>query len=466
MLENVSDVWSRCLLQLEEVLRKKGKSREFSIYFTPIEPVKLENSCLTVRVPSPFYYEFLEENYLDELTQVLRKEIGPRANLKYEVIMPQSPLKSPVEFTFDSAQGVGMVQPQPSGEPSMLKIESNLQPDLNFDNFVEGPNNQTVVDAARVFATFRREDQQSYHTLVLYGGTGLGKTHLLHAIGLEVKRTLPTLSVMYVSATDFLSQFQQATKQKLIPAFVSFYQQVDLLLLDDVHLLSGMDGTQQIFINIYEKLRGRDGRIALSLNCEPRNLTGFRREVQSRICWGLMFQMIMPTYETRLEILRRKVRRDGYHGFPEEVFEYIARNVTFSVRELEGVLTSMLARSLLGEKETLSLDMARQLVDSIVQRDRNEELTVERILDTVCSHYHFDREQVCGKSRKREVVEARQMVCFLAKQLTSATYEQIGRVVGGKTHATVIYSCRAIENLMSTEERLRTDYRTLNEMLS
>ncbi len=471
MSEDVKELWGRCMAQLKLVLERKEKAKEFSTYFSPIEAIALEGSCLTVRVPSAFYYEFLEENYLTELSEVLRKELGPRASLKYEVVMapPRDFSKQPpaAGFTFDSAQGVSNPPPPPQTHKAKPPIiDSNLKAYLSFENFVEGNNNQTALNAARKLAAFNPADLRIYSTLMLYGGTGLGKTHLLHAIGLEVKRNFPSKTVIYVSATDFLTQYQHAAQTRKVQNFIAFYQQVDLLLLDDVHMLSDMDGTQKIFQNLFDKLMEQEKRIVLSINCKPQDLTGFRDEVLTRLRWGLMIEMLIPDYDTRLEILRRKAARDGSYNIPDEIFEYIAHSINFSVRELEGALNSLLARSLVKDKPPISLAMVKELVQNIVPLNEQTPCTVESIINTVASYYQIDREVICSKQRNRPVVEARHMVCYLARKLAGATCQNIGNALGGITHATVIYSCSSIENLLTTDTRLQNDYKELCDRLS
>lgn len=484
---SVTSCWSHCLHLLEKELTSLGKSEDYHHYFTPIVPVSLVDNCLTIRVPSHYYYEFLEENYLPILRKVISQVLGQQAKLQYDVVVQGTQVQPDYTVGMSSlpiaearsmqtlnlpplpVEDVGELNPYAIPAMQHRTIESHLNPIFNMDSFVVGECNEVGYKMACCMTDFNDENPL-YRALTLFGGTGVGKTHLMQAIGLEVKRNHPNKVVIYVSASEFMSQYQKATKNKEVPNFIGFYKSIDLLLIDDVHLLSGMHGTQKVFLDIYNKIieSNDNKRIVITINCSPKDLKGFSEQVSTRITWGLLAHMTMPDSETRLRILQRKAQRDGIESIPEEVFRYIAEHVCISVRELEGILKSLLAHSIVNKDHNNPeryMHIAHELVDSIVGQAPPLELTVEKIFQTVCEYYKLDPEFVSGATRVRPAVLARQVTHFLAKNHTSDTLQDIGRKVGGRSHSTVVHSYNTVKDQLEQDASLRNDIDELMRIL-
>jgi chromosomal replication initiator protein len=475
MSENLKEVWERCL----HIIRDNVSPQSYQTWFEPIRPVKLEKQVLTIQVPSQFFYEWLEEHYITLLKHTVKKELGPEGRLEYSIIMENSyHAQKPYTIKVPTSEQKAVRNPQvsmpldltsehpiknPFVIPGLKKvhIESNLNPNYAFDNFIEGDCNRLARSAG--YAVAQNPGGTSFNPLLIYGGTGLGKTHLAHAIGIEIKKNFPNKTVLYVPAEKFTTQFVDSIKNNTSSDFVNFYQLIDVLILDDVHILGGKEKTQDVFFHIFNHLHQSGKQIILTSDKPPVDLQGMEQRLLSRFKWGLSADLQVPELETRIAILQKKLYNDGIE-LPEEVVEYLAYSITTNVRELEGALISLIAQSSLNRKE-ITLDLARKMIDKFVKNNARE-ISIEYIQKMVCDYFDMPMDLMKSKSRKREVVQARQIAMYFAKAFTKSSLATIGAHCGGKDHATVLHACKTVNNLMETDKQFRAYVDDLEKKIS
>ena len=331
-----------------------------------------------------------------------------------------------------------------------LQIDPQLKPDNTFDNFIEGDCNRLARSAG--YAVARNPGGTAFNPLMIYGNSGLGKTHLGQAIGIEVKENMPDKVVLYVNANKFQTQFTEATRNNNRNDFLHFYQMIDVLILDDVHEFAGKEKTQETFFHIFNHLHQTGKQLILTSDKPPIELKGMEQRLLSRFKWGLTADLQTPDFETRMEILRRKVYNDGI-SLSDEVLEYIASHVNNNVRELEGALVSLLAQSMLNKRE-ITIDLTAKLINKLV-KNSHRELSIEYISKVVCDYFNMPVESLQTKTRKREIVQARQITMFFSKSLTKYSLASIGAQIGNKDHATVLHACKTVNNLKDTDKNFR-----------
>ncbi|HBS87140.1 MAG: chromosomal replication initiation protein DnaA [Bacteroidetes bacterium GWF2_38_335] len=457
-------VWNNCL----KIIKDNVPTISYRTWFEPIIPIKLENNVLTIQVPSPFFYEYLEEQYIDILRKTLRKELGSDAKLEYNVVMENNAFSNAKPVTVKiPANNKSDLKNKPVSVPLNLKensiknpfiipgikklhVDPQLNPDYSFSNFVEGECNRLARSAG--FAVANNPGGTAFNPLLLYGGSGLGKTHLAQAIGIEVKEKFSEKIVLYVNANKFTTQFVEAVRTENVNDFVHFYQMIDVLILDDVHEFAGKEKTQEIFFQIFNHLHQSKKQLILTSDKPPVELQGLEQRLLSRFKWGLSADLQIPDYETRIAILNKKIYNDGIE-MPSDVIEYIASHITNNVRELEGALISLLAQSTLNKKE-ITLDLAKQMIDKLVKNTKRE-ISIDYIQKVVCDYFSMPVDLLKSKTRKREIVQARQIAMFFAKNLTKSSLATIGSQIGGKDHATVLHACKTVNNLIETDKRFR-----------
>jgi len=456
--------WEKCLSLIKDNIPVSS----FKTWFEPIEPVKLENKILTIQVPSAFFYEYLEEQFIDILRKTLRMVLGNGAKLEYNVVMGNShDNEAPYTVSYPTNSIVKM-QNQPLTIPlkegdrntiknpfiipgvRKLKIDPQLKPDNTFENFVEGDCNRLARSAG--FAVACNPGGTAFNPLMIYGNSGLGKTHLGQAIGIEVKENMPEKAVLYVNANKFQTQFTEATRNNNRNDFLHFYQMIDVLILDDVQEFAGKEKTQETFFHIFNHLHQMGKQLILTSDKPPIELKGMEQRLLSRFKWGLTADLLAPDFETRMEILRRKVYKDGL-DLADEVLEYIASHVTNNIRELEGALVSLLAQSMLNKRE-ITLDLTAKLINKLVKNSRRE-LSIEYISKVVCDYFKMPVDILQTKTRKREIVQARQITMYFSKNLTKYSLASIGAQIGNKDHATVLHACKTVNNLVDTDKNFR-----------
>ena len=461
--------WEKCL----DIIRDNVPGSSYKTWFEPIKPVKIDNKVLTIQVPSAFFYEYLEEQFIDILRKTLRMVLGNGAKLEYNVVIgpgngnTQDNNGAPYTVSYPTNNN-NKIQNKPLSLPlradekksiknpfiipgiQKLQIDPQLKHDNTFENFVEGDCNRLARSAG--FAVARNPGGTAFNPLMIYGNSGLGKTHLAQAIGIEVKEQMPDKVVLYVNANKFQTQFTEATRNNNRNDFLHFYQMIDVLILDDVQEFAGKEKTQETFFHIFNHLHQTGKQLILTSDKPPIELKGMEQRLLSRFKWGLTADLQTPDFETRMEILRRKIYKDGIE-LSDEVLEFIASHVTNNVRELEGALVSLLAQSMLNKRE-ITLDLTAKLINKLVKNSRRE-LSIEYISKVVCDYFNMTVESLQAKTRKREIVQARQITMYFSKALTKYSLASIGAQIGNKDHATVLHACKTVNNLKDTDKNFR-----------
>ncbi|PID93003.1 MAG: chromosomal replication initiator protein DnaA [Bacteroidetes bacterium] len=462
-------VWGRCIA----IIRDNLNAKNFTTWFEPIKPLKLQDGVLTIQVPSQFFYEWLEEHYIDLLRKVIRLELGPRGRLEYSIIIDQRQnqlsgggviqvpttskpeTKNPdVNMPIDiNRDGKSREIPNPFIIPGLkkIKVHAQLNETYSFENFVEGDCNRLARSAG--YAISEKPGETSFNPLLLYSQVGLGKTHLAHAIGLQTKKNFPDKTVLYISSEQFIQQFLDSVKNNNQNDFIHFYQMMDVLIVDDVQFLAGKEKTQDVFFHIFNHLHQRSKQIILTSDKPPVEMKGLEDRLLSRFKWGLAADLQVPDLETRIAILNKKLYSDGIK-MPKDVIDYIAYNIPTNIRELEGALISILAQSSLNKKE-ITLDLAKQMIDKYV-KNTTREVSIDFIQKVICDYFNLPLELLNSKTRKREIVQARQLAMYFSKKHTKSSLATIGLYCGNKDHATVLHACRTINNLIDTDKQFKT----------
>ncbi len=471
MSGNHVEIWNNCL----SVIKDNVTEEAYKTWFEPIVPVSLENNLFILQVPSPFFAEFLDEHHLNLLKPVIKRFAGEKVKLAYK--LPVDSSASNGTMTVPSSNR--SVPKNPIGQPppqrlsdgpinpfvipglKKLQIDSQLNENYTFDNFIEGDCNRLARSAGMKIA--KEPGKTAFNPLVIYSGTGLGKTHLCHAIGLETKRLHPEKTVLYVQAEQLSTQYVTANKNNNRPDFINFYQMIDVLIIDDIQFLAGKAGTQDVFFHIFNHLQQNNKQIVITSDKFPSELQGMEDRLLSRFKWGLAADLQAPDLPTRTSIIREKLYDNGI-TFPDEVVQYIASNVRNNIRELEGVMNSLMAQSLLN-KRAVTLEMAQQIIDRFV-RNTVKEVSVEYIINIVCEYFKISPEQMALKTRKRQVVQARQIAMYLAKKYSNASLAAIGQQCGKKDHATVHHACKTIANQLETDKQFKVMFADIEKKIA
>jgi chromosomal replication initiator protein len=475
MKSNHVDVWNRCLA----IIKDNVSTMSFRTWFEPIVPVKIEDNVLTIQVPSPFFYEYLEEQYISILSKTIRKELGDGAKLEYSVVMENNGFSNNKPYTvkFPTKAKTGLKN-KPLSMPfdeeertiknpfiipgiKKLQVDPQLKPENSFQNFIEGECNRLARSAG--YAVAQNPGGTAFNPLLVYGGSGLGKTHLAQAIGIEVKERFPDKVVLYVNANKFQTQFVEAIRNNNRNDFLHFYQMIDVLIIDDVQEFAGKEKTQDTFFHIFNHLHQSGKQLILTSDKAPVELKGMEQRLLSRFKWGLSADLQAPDFETRVKILKMKVYNDGI-SMDNEVLEYIASQVTTNIRELEGALVSLLAQSTLNKKE-ITISLVREMIDKLVKSTARE-LSIDYIQKVVSDYFNIPIEMMHSKTRKREIVQARQIAMYFSKNLTKSSLATIGSQIGGKDHATVLHACKTVGNLYETDKRFRAYIVEIEKKLS
>jgi len=474
MTKTAVTVWNTCLLFIKDNI----KPQAFKTWFEPIVPVSLKANALTIQVPSKFFYEWLEEHYIKLLRTSLVKELGSEAKLIYDVKMENTYSSNnahTVKFPSSNRNPInqqGVTVPlgidkrelrNPFVIPGIqkIKIESQLNPNYNFDNFIEGDSNRLARSAG--IAVANKPGGTSFNPLLIYGGVGLGKTHIAHAIGVEIKDKYPEKTVLYISSEKFTQQYIESVKNNTRNDFIHFYQMIDALIVDDVQFLSGKSGTQDVFFHIFNHLHQNGKQVVLTSDKAPVDMQDIEQRLLSRFKWGLSAELQSPSYETRISILERKLFRDGVE-MPSDVVAYIAKHINTNVRELEGVLVSLIAQASFNKKE-FSLALTRQIVDKFVKNTKRE-VSIELIQKVVSKYFDIDVATLQSKTRKRHIVQARQLAMYFSKRMTKASLASIGSQIGKRDHATVLHACKTVDNLSETDKQFRKYVEELRQKLT
>ena len=463
MDKDYKQVWSNCL----RVIKDNVRGAEYSTWFADIVPVKLNGKVLTIQVPSTFYYEYLEETYIDLLRKALHAELGEGAGLEYNVVMQNNmmPHSQPLITRYPSSYKKDRYNNpvnMPNEDHSSIKNpfiilglqKLQIDPKLNnrntFSRLVEGEFNRLARSAGYAIAT--NPGKTTFNPLFIYGGSGLGKTHLAQAIGNETKDRFQDKVVLYVTGHEFQTQFVDATQNNTRNDFVHFYQMIDLLIIDDIHEMAGKPKTQDIFFEIFNYLHQTGKQLIITSDTAPADMEGIEPRLLSRFKWGLSAELTNPDYDSRKAILKQYAYNEGIE-ISDEILEYVAAHITNNIRELEGALISLLAHSTLN-RETITIDLARQIIDKLV-KNTTHELNVSYIQKVVCDYFNLNSDAITSKTRKREIVQARQIAMYFAKNMTKLSLATIGAQIGGKDHATVLHACKTVNNLIDTDRQFK-----------
>lgn len=461
MEKTFDKVWKSCLNIIKDIV----EWQHYKTWFEPIVPVELKGNVLVIQVPTQFFFEYLEEHYINLLAKTLKRELGKDAQLEYRILVDSGNERNKPQTIDVPAQGVKtfsnemnfpLVVNNPVKNPFVIpgirkiQIDPQLNPIYTFDAFIEGDCNRVARRAGKTVA--EKPGANSFNPLVLYSGVGLGKTHLAQAIGNEVKKLHPNKVVLYVSSEKFINQFVDHSRNNAINDFIHFYQLVDVLIIDDVQFFNRAEKSQDAFFAIFNHLHQSGKQLILTSDKSPKDLEGVQERLLSRFRWGLSADLQIPDYETRIEILERKRKNDGLE-MPPEVVKYLAYNIQSNVRELEGALISLLAQSSLNRKE-IDLDLAKKVLRNFI-RTSTKEITIDTIQKMVCDYLDVAYEKLLQKTRKREIVQARQITMYLAKAFTKNSLKTIGEHFGGRDHTTVIHSCQTVKDLMDTDNAFK-----------
>jgi chromosomal replication initiator protein len=458
-IEDFQAVWSECLKMIEDNV----PSKSFSTWFAPIKPIGLSEQVLTIQVPSLYYHEYIEGNYLQLLKSAIHKVLGSDGKLEYNIMVTNTG----ATITLPPA-GIGKLEPQRKQIPislddntnkkeipnpfvlpglKKLDIKSQLKKNLNFENFIEGECNRLARAAG--FAIAENPGKTAFNPLFLYSNVGLGKTHLAHAIGLETKVKFPEMTVLYVDAETFIQQYVEAARGGNINDFIHFYQMLDMLIVDDIQFLSEKPGTQEIFFHIFNSYHQKSKQLIITADKSPAEIKGFEKRLLSRFKWGLSADLQVPDKETRIKIIKNKLYNNGIEFIQDEVIEYLAYRIVTNVREIEGAIISIMAQSSLNKKK-ITVDLATQMIDKFVSNTAHE-ISTDYIQKVVCDYFHIPVGDLFSASRKRDVVQVRQISMYFAKKYTDHSLALIGAQCGKKDHATVLHACRTVENLKKTD---------------
>ncbi len=431
---------------------------------------------MTIQVPNKFFYEWLEEHYVSLLKMTIRKELGVAGKLKYQILTgrPQpkkragqrevvgattvlapgasASLSKRKNKVADAGIHPGELDANSIKNPFVipgirkLNVDPQLNPTYTFESFIEGDCNRLARSAG--LAVAKKPGKTAFNPLVIFGDVGLGKTHLAHAIGNEVRKQHEGKTVLYVSSEKFTGQIIESIKNNAVNDFVTFYQMVDVLIVDDIQFLANKQKTQEIFFHIFNQLHQSGKQIILTSDRPPKDLDGMEERLISRFKWGLSADLQVPDFETRVAILEAKMNREGF-DIPSDVVEFICYNIKNNIRELEGVLVSLIAQSSLNSQE-IDVDLAKNVIRNFVTQI-NKEITLDFIKSLVAEHFDVPVDKLGGKTRKRQFVIARQLSMYLAKNLTGKSLKAIGQMFGGRDHSTVIYSIKTVQDLMETD---------------
>ncbi|MBC8593452.1 chromosomal replication initiator protein DnaA [Oscillospiraceae bacterium N12] len=459
-------LWNRCL----DIIKDNVPDSTYKTWFVPIVPLKYEDKTLIVQVPSQFFYEFLEDQFVDLLRKTLYKVIGEGTKLMYNVMVDRTSVPNQTVNLEASNRSVAVPQsvirnggnkaPNLLHAPAPQDLDPHLNPNYNFENFIEGYSNKLSRSVAEAVA--QNPAGTAFNPLFLHGASGVGKTHLANAIGTRIKELYPEKRVLYVSAHLFQVQYTDSVRNNTTNDFINFYQTIDVLIIDDIQEFAGVTKTQNTFFHIFNHLHQNGKQLILTSDRAPVLLQGMEERLLTRFKWGMVAELEKPTVELRRNILRNKVHRDGLQ-FPPEVIDYIAENVDESVRDLEGIVIAIMARSTIFNKD-IDLDLAQHVVRGVV-RNETKTISIEDILSTVCKHFGLEGNAIHTKSRKREVVQARQVAMYLAKNYTDYSTSKIGKFIGNKDHATVLHACKTVKGQCEVDKSFRSDLESIEASL-
>src|SRR5690554_5504053 len=413
MKTDFKSLWNNCL----QIIRDNITDASYNTWFAPIIPISYKNNILTVQVPSQFFYEYLEEKFIDLIQQTLHRVMGEETILNYRVVVA-SASNTAVEIRGESKKQTSSYAkvtksdkvPSPFDRVEPQEFDSQINSKYTFNNFFEGNSNKLARTAAEAVAI--SPAKTAFNPLFLHGPSGVGKTHLCHAIGSKILELYPEKKVLYLSAHLFKVQYTDATRFNTVNDFINFYQGIDILIIDDIQELSGMIKTQNTFFHIFNHLHQNNKQLIMTSDCAPMDMAGVEERLLTRFRWGLTTRLDRPEKELRKTILQQKILADGL-SIPESVVDYIAENVTDNVRDLEGIVVSLMAHSIINDRD-IDITLARKVIEQSIKFEARK-ITVQKIQEVVCNYFNIKNELIQSKSRKREIVQARQIAMYFTK---------------------------------------------------
>ncbi len=454
-----SQKWENCL----KVIQDNIPAEQFDAWFKPVSFVRFENGALELFVPSQFFAEQLEERYFRLIATTIQKYFGVGTKLYY--CFNQIGNRPDTEVKIGSSNASQAVKPRagvtsnPFRNEKLDDIDPQLNPRYNFENYCESDSNKVARTIAQAIA--ENPMRKTYNPLFVFGASGVGKTHLIQAIGIRIKELYPENRVLYITARLFESQYTAALCHGKINDFIRFYQSVDTLIIDDIQDLVGKTKTQMNFFHIFNHLHQNNKQIIMSSDCRPSMLEGMEERMLSRFKWGMTVELQRPDFKLRHDFLVKKSEQDGLN-ISDEIIDYIASNVTSSIRELEGVVVSLIAHAAILNKE-VDIDLTKMVVANAV-KIRSKQVNFDSIANEVCGYYGIQVDDIFTVTRKREISDTRQIVMYLAKKIGNMQLSTIGARLS-RTHATVLHACRNIEQRLSVEAQLQNEIAEIENSL-
>ncbi len=442
---DANSVWKKCLT----IIKENVTLMTYNTWFLPIRPVSLVHNTLKVQLPNPFFWEWIDEHFSTIVKKTISDVLGPNGKLSYIIAEEKETLQ---EELFNSPAITNTVTSVSAKtvEAKKPSHETNLNPRYKFENFIKGEGNQLARAAAGAISD--NPGGTSFNPFFVYGGVGLGKTHLIQSIGNSIVEKFPEKKVIYLSTDSFTVEFVEAIQSNRVNEFSGFYRNMDVLIIDDIQFLTGKEKTQDLFFHIFNTLHQSRKQIILSSDKPPKELKGLDERLISRFQWGLSADIQPPELEMRIAILKNKAEDYGMM-ISTEILEYLANNITSNIRELEGSLIKLLANASLNSKE-ITLDLAKRTVKEIAT-DRKINITIDDISKIICTQLNIPENKIREKNRKKEIVLARQLAMYFAKELTKSSLKTIGLHFGGRDHSTVIHACNNVEQMRNSDVSMR-----------
>jgi chromosomal replication initiator protein len=451
MVKETIFVWENCLSLIE-----KGVSPQaFVTWFKPLKPLDFKNNTLYIGVPHQFFFEWIESHFKQIVNETIKSIVGNEAIISFQVMEQSEEIihqTEPVTLHYID---------KPENKIIQNDFDSNLNHKYTFDNYVMGDNNQMARSVA--LAVAKQPGQTSFNPLFIYGDVGLGKTHLIQAVGNEAKTLFPEKRILYVSSEKFTNDFTDAISKNRTNEFSNFYRSLDILIVDDIQFFSGKEKTQETFFHTFNTLQQQNKQIILSSDKPPKDLKGIPERLVSRFQWGLIADIQLPDFETRTAILKRKSEYMGM-SLDAEILEFLALNITSNIRELEGSLVGLLAESSISFKP-ITIDLAKEVIQRTAFSQKKKSLSVEQIQTAVSEFYGIPVTLLNDKTRKQEIAFARQVAMFLSKEMTKYSLKTIGLIFGGRDHSTVIHAHNTIQELMKENSSITNDVNTIRKKL-
>ncbi len=454
--QNPKLLWGKCL----DIIRDNITPQQFATSFAFVELNSLENGKLVLDVPSEFVKEYLEEHYLRLMASTFKRVFGNSVsslyynvkvvktkrggNVKEKGNMPVKVLNGPVRTQGNTAPGDVTA-------PQVQDLDSQLIPDYKFESYLEGDSNRL---ARSVGESIANNPAKTFNPFFVYGPSGCGKTHLINAIGHRIKELHPQMRVLYLSAHLFTVQYTDAVRQNKTNEFIRFYQSIDVLILDDVQELSGKGATQNTFFHIFNHLHVNGKQIILSADRPPIAIQDLEDRLLTRFKWGMLAEIQKPTQNLRLNILSAKVEKEGL-SIPANVLKFISENIDDSVRDLEGIINSLMVNSVVYNCD-INMTLVRKLMPQFVEK-HSKEITIDDVKQSVCEHFSIKINQLDSRERTQRIAYARQIAMYLSEQLTDNSHVQIGRQIGNRNHATVLHAMKQIHDMIEVDDHVRDD---------